>query len=99
MYRHRMAVFQVQNYQVGRLVSVFSNRTDELVAEYPLSSFDLPRFRRQFGVSEDGVDSEMVLEYEVKPKDVDFLAGYLAKDVRYDFDNNAYFLSCYRVSE
>jgi hypothetical protein len=50
---NRMAVFQIHNYRVERVISVFSNRTDELVAEYSLSSFDLPGFKQQFGVSED----------------------------------------------
>ncbi|MCA1850559.1 MAG: hypothetical protein LC672_05825, partial [Acidobacteria bacterium] len=72
------AKFQIQNYKVARLLSAFSNETDELVAEYPLSTFDLPKFKQHFGVPEDDKDTEMVCEYDVAPKDVDFLSRYLA---------------------
>ena len=94
-----MAVFQIQNYKVERLISVFSNQTNELVAEHAISSFDLPRFKQHFGVSENDEDSEMVMEYTVESKDVEFLSEYLADDVDYDFGKYSYFLSCYRVAE
>jgi hypothetical protein len=94
-----VAAFQIQNYKVERLLSVFSNQTDELVAEHPLSSFDLPRFKQHFGVPDEDEDSEMVMEYDVHLKDVDFLSAYLAEPVDYDFGKYAYFLSCYRVDE
>jgi hypothetical protein len=92
-----MAVFQIQNFKVERLLSVFSNQTDELVTEHPLASFDLPSFKQHFGVPEEDEDSEMVMEYDVQPKDIEFLSGYLSENVDYDFGKYAYFLSCHRV--
>lgn len=94
-----VAVFQIQNCRVARLLSVFSNQTDELAAEHPLSSFDLPKFKQHFGVPDEDEDAEMVMEYEVKQKDVEFLSEYLSEEVDYDFVQYDYFLSCHRVDE
>ena len=94
-----MAVFQLQNFKVERSLSVFSNQTDELIAEHPLSYFDLPRFKQHFGVPEEDEDCEMVMEYDVQSKDIEFLSGYLNENVDYDFRKYAYFLSCHRVDE
>ncbi len=94
-------MFQIQNFNVERVLSVYNNQTDELVVELPLTFFDLPRFRQHFGVPDNDEDSEMIMEYAVGLKDVKFLSKYLAEteDVYYDFDKYAYFLSCYRVDE
>jgi len=86
-------------YRVARVLSVFSNETDELVAEYPFSSFDLLKFKRHFGVSDEDEDTEMYLEYIVEPKEKEFLSKYLNEVMDFDFEKYAYFVSCYRVDE
>jgi hypothetical protein len=86
-------------YQVARVLSVFKNETDELVAEHPFSSFDLQKFKQHFGVSDEDEDTEMYFEYIVEPKDREFLLEYLDGSVDFDFGEYAYFVSCYRVDD
>lgn len=92
-----MGQFQTRTYAVERVVLVFSSRTEELMAEHPLSSFDLSKFKRHFGAPDEDEDIEMVCDYEVAPKDVDFLSTYLPDEVEFDFEKYTYFLSCYRA--
>ena len=94
-----MTVFDIPNYKVKRILSVFNNQTDELVAEHLLSRFDLTKFKQHFGVLNDNNDSEMTMEYSVELKDVNFLSKYLVEDICFDFDKYSYFLSCYRMDE
>lgn len=94
-----MQVFQIQNYRVNRTVSIFDNHSDKLIAEYSLASFDLPKFRQHFQAKLDRNDSEIVMEYEIQPKDVAFLSDYLTELIDYDFDRNSYFLSCYKAEK
>ncbi len=94
-----MQVFQIQNYKVNRLVSVFDNHSDKLISEHSLASFDLSKFKQHFQVKLDSNDSEMVLEYEIESKDVEFLSEYLAEQIDYAFDSNSYFLSCYQAGK
>ena len=86
-------------YKVARVLSVFSNETDELVADHPFSSFDLLKFKNHFGVSDEDEDTEMYLEYIVEPKDTEFLSKHLDEAVDFDFEKYAYFVSCYRVDD
>jgi hypothetical protein len=94
-----VAVFNIQNYKVKRILSVFNNQTIELIAEHLLSHFELTKFKQHFGVSNDDNDSEMTMEYSVELKDVNILSKYLVEDISFDFDKYSYFLSCYRVDE
>lgn len=88
---------QPQSTKIERVLSVFSVGTDELIAEHPLPAFDLPEFRRHFGVTNAGEVGEMVCEYEVGPQDVVFLSPYLTERVEFDFGRYAYFLSCHET--
>jgi hypothetical protein len=86
-------------YRVARVLSIFSNETDEQVAEYPFSSFELVKFKQYFGVSDEDEDTEMYCDYTVEPKETEFLSKYLDEVIDYDFEKYAYFLSCCRVDE
>ena len=86
-------------YRVARVLSVFNNETEELVAEYPFSSFDLLEFKQHFGVSDEDEDSEMYLEHIVEPKNTEFLSKHLDEAVNFEFEKYAYFVSCSRVDD
>ncbi len=75
------------------MLAVFDHKTERLVAEYPLDSFDLVAFKRRFGVSDES-DPLMFDVYPVPPEDVGFVAKYLDGEVTFDFDANAYFIEC-----
>ena len=80
-------------YLVERVLTVFDNETERLVAEYPLDSFDLESFKRRFAVTDDD-DPLMYNVYPVTPKDNGFVSKYLNGEVVFDFDKNAYFIEC-----
>lgn len=77
--------------QVQRVLRVFSNKTEELIAEYPLASFNLPAFKQHFGIA-DSYDPWMYYVYPVTPNDVEFISQYLVENIFYDFNENAYFV-------
>ncbi len=81
---------------VERILTVFDNETERLVAEYPLDSFDLESFKRRFAVTDDD-DPLMHNVYPVAPRDGEFVSKYLDKEVVFDFDKNAYFIECNNV--
>lgn len=81
---------------VERVLTVYSNPAEEFVTEHPLLAFNLAEFRKWF--NEDG-DSLMYLCYVVAPKDVEFLAGYLAEPVAFDFNRYCYFVEAYVSDE
>ena len=78
---------------VERVLTVFDDETEQLVAERPLHSFDLKNFKRQFAVADD-YDPLMYNVYPVSPKDVEFVSRYVDGEVIFDFDRNAYFIEC-----
>jgi hypothetical protein len=84
-------------YRVACRLSVFSNETDELIADYPFSSFDLLKFKQHFGVPDEDEDTEMYCEYTVGPKDSEFLSQHLDEVIDFDFEKYTYFVSCHRV--
>lgn len=85
------------NPPVERVMLVFSNATDELVTEYALPDFDLEAFRKWFNA--DGDDPLMYLCYMLVPKDVEFISGYLAEPVAFDFSQYNYSVEAYVSDE
>ena len=81
------------NPPVERVLAVFDNETERLVAEYALHSFDLETFKRHFA-DEDDYDPLMYNVYPVSPKDAEFVSNHLDEEVAFDFDRNAYFVEC-----
>lgn len=75
------------------MLTVFDNKTEQLVAEHSLHSFDLENFKRQFSVA-DNYDPLMYNVYPVSPEDVGFVLKYLDEEIVFDFDENAYFIEC-----
>jgi hypothetical protein len=77
-----------------RCLTVYSNETERLGAEYEFKGFDLTAFRDHFGNC--GYDPLMYNEYPVGREDIEFLAKYLSRRVDFDFDRYSYFVSCYK---
>ncbi len=85
---------QKQAQQLERILTVFSNDNDELIAEYPFQSFDLSKFKKYFGVTEHNEDTEMYACYPVTSNDIKFVSEYLAEKVVFDFKLYSYFVEC-----
>ncbi len=80
---------------VERVLTVFDNKTEQLVAQYPMPSFELESFRRQFAVGDD--DPSMYHVYPVSPQDAEFMSRFLEREVAFDFNQNTYFVECNAV--
>ncbi len=85
---------QKQAQQLERILTVFSNDDDELIAEYPLQSFDLSKFKKHFGVTKDSEDINMYDCYPLTSRDIKFVSEYLAEKVVFDFKLYSYFVEC-----
>ena len=82
-----------ENVAVERVLTVFDNATESLIAEHSFVAFDLESFKRRFGVSEDS-DPLMFDVYPVRVQDAEFVAKHLDCEIVFDFDRNAYFVEC-----
>jgi hypothetical protein len=97
----------VDTQKVSRTLTVFSNITDEFVAEHELIGFDLSKFKQQFDSKVKGAfetDSEnydplMYGCYPVDAEDIEFIRSFLADPVNFDFVNFAYFVEATAVVE
>ena len=78
---------------IERVLTEYAYRSERLVAEYPLRSFDLEDFKRHFGVAEEH-DPLMYNVYPVTHDDVKFVLRYLDREVALDFNRCAYFVEC-----
>jgi hypothetical protein len=80
---------------VRRTLTVFSNATDELVAEYDLLNFNLAEFKQHFKADEDPL---MYYGHEVRKEDVNFISPYLAEQIMFDFDKYAYIVDATAIN-
>lgn len=79
------------NREVQRVLTVFCNETEELVAEHQFASFDIMAFKQHFGI-EDDYDPQMYHVYSVTSDDVAFVSQFLSEPIAFNFDENAYFV-------
>ena len=84
-----------QEYSVRRYITEFSEETDQLLAEYELSSFDLSKFQNEFGVADSG--SPMFDCYQIGKGNVSFLNEYLAEEPKWDFEKKSYFVESHAI--
>jgi hypothetical protein len=84
---------------VQRVVTVFSNATEELVTELPLVNFDLAKFKSRFQPGPAGEDESMYGCYEVRPEDVEFVSAFLAEPHGFNFDKFSYSVEAYVSDE
>lgn len=79
---------------VIRYIAEYSNQTDACIAHHPLQSFDLNRFQEEFGIV--SPDNPMLDRYPVFETSVHFLAGYLKKNIKWNFLTHSYYLESER---
>lgn len=77
-------------YNVERYIAVYSQTTEELINEYPLTSFDLAAFQAEF--NEPDPKYPMLDCYPVKPENLSFIRKYITPEPEWDFDANSYFV-------
>jgi hypothetical protein len=75
---------------IVRQIDVFDNKTEELLRELNIDSFDLDLFKKRFDVKEE--DPLMYYGYEITSSTVD-----LFPDIQFDFGNYSYYVVCYTV--
>lgn len=79
-----------KRYNVRRYITQFSNETEELIAEYDLSDFELEIFQNEFG--ESNPENPMFDCYQIRELNVPFLKSYIDKEPNWDFSKNSYFV-------
>jgi hypothetical protein len=84
-----------KNNNVERLIAVYSEKTDELVEELELSSFDLGIFQQAFKVPDKS--DPMFNAYQIEPSHVDFISNFLTKQQSWDFKKYSYFLEAFAI--
>lgn len=75
-----------------RQIDIFDKRTDGLISEIGLDSFDLELMKSRFKVASN--DPLMYNPYEIDLSNVD-----LFPNVKFDFNKYSYYLACYNDSE
>jgi len=81
-----------EKFKVRRYVAEFSEETEELLATYDLSSFNLIEFQREF--RESNARNPMLDCYSVHESNLEFLSKYMFKEPVWDFLNKSYFVEC-----
>ena len=76
--------------EVVRQIDVFDNKTEKLVQEVDLHSFDLELYKQRFEVKAE--DPLMYEVYEITSSTVD-----LFPNVAFDLEKYSYYLCCYQV--
>ena len=77
-------------YKVRRYITEFCTQSDELIAEYELSSFDLKRFQSEFG--EKKSSNPMFDCYQIKESNIEFLNEYMNEKPDWDLLSKTYFV-------
>lgn len=78
------------DYQVKRYITEFCKHTDQLLAEYDLTSFDLYKFQNAFGVFD--MNNPMFDCYPIHRAHLNFIKRYVFSEPDWDFVNKAYFI-------
>jgi len=84
-----------KKYKVRRYITEFSEKTEELLAEYELSSFDLKKFQAELG--ETDKENSMVDCYPIHEKSIVFMKSFLSCEPKWDFKNKSYFVEAHAI--
>lgn len=76
--------------RIIRYIAEYSNQTDTCIARHPLRFFDLNRFQEEFGIV--SPDNPMLDRYPIFETSTPFLAGYLQKNIAWNFLTHSYYL-------
>jgi len=82
-------------YKVKRYITEFSEKTEELLAEYDLNSFELSEFQKEFNETND--KNPMFECYPIKPENVGFLKKYISDSPEWDFSSKSYFVESHGI--
>ena len=82
-------------YKVRRYIAAHSDKTEELLVEYELSSFDLKQFQVEF--RETNSDDPMFDCYQIRETNLAFLKKYMTKEPEWDFVNRSYFVEVHVI--
>jgi hypothetical protein len=79
----------MKTFTVGRQIEVFDIKTDLLVKEIEIDSFDLDLMKTKFRIKKD--DPLMYDPYEINPSNSDLFAG-----IDFDFQKFSYYVAAYQ---
>lgn len=80
-------------FNVRRYIAEYSEKTEEMTAEYYLADFDLRKFQAEF--NEPNPDNPMVDCYPITADNVVFLKPYLATEPDWNFVEKSYFVEAH----
>jgi hypothetical protein len=86
MLSHTKAI--MKKNQIHRQIDVFDKKTEKLIDEINIISFDLESMKARFNVPQE--DYLMYNPYEIDSSKIDLFA-----DIEFDFNKYDYFLACY----
>ena len=82
-------------FKVRRYIAVYSEETEELIAEYDLASFDLVKFQTE--LNEPNSDNPMFDCYPIKEINVKFIESYINNKIEWDFNEKSYFVEAHAI--
>lgn len=82
-------------YKVRRYITVFSEETEELIAEYDLASFNLAKFQTE--LNEPNSENPMFDCYPIKKENVKFIENYISNNIAWDFKSMSYFVEAHAI--
>ncbi len=84
------------NNKITRYIAEYTNQTDELVAKYPLKSFDLEEFQEEFGIV--NPENQMLDRYPIFESSLLLLNAHLANPVQWKFVSHSYYLEAQKTA-
>ncbi|RKZ68467.1 MAG: hypothetical protein DRQ48_08685 [Gammaproteobacteria bacterium] len=75
---------------MNRFIRVYSNKTDKLISEVDVQSFDLMKFQNLFGVND--TENPMFDCFEVTPEIAGAIEAHLSSKPDWNFSAYSYFL-------
>ncbi len=84
-----------KEFKVRRYIAIVSNKTENLVDEIDLNSFDLRSFQNEFGMEK--LNNPMFDCYPILLDNTVFIERYLSQKIGWDFVRSSYFLESSKI--
>tara|TARA_B100001989_G_C24528971_1_gene460422 strand:- start:1188 stop:1451 length:264 start_codon:yes stop_codon:yes gene_type:complete len=84
-----------EKYKVRRYIAEYSEETEELMAEYYLSDFDLAAFQKEF--YEPDPKNPMFNCYPITADNLSFIRNYIENEPDWDFENKSYSVEAFQA--
>ena len=84
-----------KEYNVHRLIAVYSNKTEEILVEYKLLSFELESFQKEFSIRDK--QNPMFECYPIHKNNISFIEQFIGYKIDWDFEGNSYFLEANQI--